>query len=82
MPHVYRHLRCSAHALDRHLRSGSRYRSNSNARTSPYALAERGYRGSPSSGMGSQGAAESTNCRYEGRIPGSRSRVPSRTTTC
>ena len=35
----------------------------------------------PSSGSGSQGAAESTNCRNCGRMPGSRSSVPSRTAT-
>ncbi len=38
-----------------------------------------GYRGSPSSGIGSHAAAYATNCRYEGLIPGSVSNVPSRT---
>ena len=36
-----------------------------------------GWRGNPSSGIGSQGAAESTNCRTLGRIPGSPSNAPS-----
>ena len=37
-----------------------------------------GKRGSPSSGMGSHGAAYATNCRTEGRMPGSSSNVPIR----
>jgi hypothetical protein len=45
------------------------------------ALLEPGYRGRPSSGIASHAAAQSTNCRYAGRMPGSRSRVPSLTTT-
>jgi hypothetical protein len=45
------------------------------------ALAERGNRVRPSSGIGSHAAAESTNWRYCGRMPGSRSSVPSLTTT-
>jgi hypothetical protein len=42
---------------------------------------ERAKRSSPSSGMVSHATADSTNCRYPGRMPGSRSSAPSRTAT-
>jgi hypothetical protein len=37
------------------------------------------YRGNPSSGIGSHGAAYAVNWRYDGLIPGSASNVPIRT---
>jgi len=45
------------------------------------ARRERANRSSPSSGTGSHAAADSTNCRYRKRTPGSRSSPPSRTAT-